>query len=306
MADSNREKQTAVLNRVQAQRREQYQQKVFQAVTELRRQSKPVTPTNVSRVSGVSLSYLYKWEEIKDYIQSEREQDRKAPNQLIERELGPYSLRTLHEIARKRIQELEAEVKELKRQNQSLRGHVAEIYELRDERDRLRQRVLELANPEQGDTVVMLKRKAVSASQKLSDLPVEIVDALCQAGFELTIRLKREIKQHSTEAVLTAIEAFVQYRSQAVVEKPGACLLSMIHNEDEPNVSKQPTTPEQQEFDEWYVKAIQQGFVLDLPKNYLGVVGGEIQVKVKEFNTPGGYINMAWREAKRLMLESRF
>ena len=39
---------------------------------------------------------------------------------------------------------------------------------------------------------------------------------------------------------------------------------------------------EEHEFDEWYVEAIRQGFVLDLSKNYGGVSMSEIEVKVKD------------------------
>lgn len=116
------------------------------------------------------------------------------------------------------------------------------------------------------------------------------------------MRLKQEIRQHAPEAVLKSIEAFEQYRNQTVVEKPVACLISMMQVEAEPNMPQEPTTPEEREFDEWYAQAIQQGFVLDLPKNHLGEICGELQVKVKDSKVPGGYINMGWRKAKELML----
>jgi len=75
-------------------------------------------------------------------------------------------------------------------------------------------------------------------------------------------------------------------------------LLRAIQEEWELNIAQEAATPEEREFDEWYAEAIRLGFVLDLPKNYLGEVGGEVQVKVRDSNAPGGYINVGWREAK--------
>ena len=46
-----------------------------------------------------------------------------------------------NKVERERIEE---EIKELKRQNEVLRGHVAEIYEIRDENERLRTQLREL------------------------------------------------------------------------------------------------------------------------------------------------------------------
>ncbi|MBW4639560.1 MAG: transposase [Gloeocapsa sp. UFS-A4-WI-NPMV-4B04] len=307
MANKNREKQAAVLNRTQEQRRQEYQQKIFQAVTDLWKQSRPITPTSVARIAGVSLSYIYKWDQIKDYIQSEQqrqskqEQDKKSTKELLEPEPGPYSLRTLHEVARKRIKELEIEIEELKRQNRLLRGHVAEIYELRDERDRFRQRVLELTKSEPLSKVLPFKHEPVKIQSTDNDLADKINDALCKAGITPTVRLNKEIQQHSAEVVLTAIEAFVQYRNGIVVEKPVACLMSMIRDEAKPNVPEQPVKPEEREFDEWYLKAIQTGFCLDIPKNHLGEIRGEIQVKVTDPTQAGGYLPMRWQEAKALM-----
>lgn len=307
MMSKNREKQTAVLNRTQAQRREEFEQKVFQAVAALRQQQKPITFTNVARIADVSISYLYKWTQIKDYIQSEREQDEKTTEQLPEREPGPHSLRTLHEIARKRIQELEAEVKELKRQNELLRGHVAEIYDLRDECERWRERVRELtATPKPVSKVVPLQSQPVSLSRgvKADNIPSDILESIQQLGIKPGVRLLREIRQHSPEQVRLAIASFKQYRSRNAVNSPVACLLTMIHEEAEPNVSQQPTTSEEDEFDRWYAEAIRRGFCLDVPKNHLSIVGRELQIKVKDAKASGGYINMGWKKAKELMLNS--
>lgn len=237
MTKPDRTQQTAVLKRTQEQRKQQTQEKVFEAIQQLQQESKPITFANIVRIAGVSISYLYKWPQVKDYIQSLRDTtDPKAQGLSVENnEPGPHSLRTLHEVARRRIKELEASVEELKRQNKLLRGHVAEVHELRDECDQLRQRVMEITNLDPSSQIAMFKSKPSTSQPANRDLPEAVVDALCQAGITPTIRLKREIQRHSVEAVQKAIEAFIEYRSEKMVEKPVACLLSMIRDEAKPN-----------------------------------------------------------------------
>ena len=247
MARGNREKQTETLRQAQQQRKEQKRQQVFEAVRTLQRQGKTITFTAVARLAQVSISYLYKWPEVKDFIQSLREE---KSHQLAplpqEPEPGPYSLKTLHEVARKRIKELEAEIQELKRQNELYRGHVAEIFELRDEVERLRESLRQLTEPRPTSKVVALQAVAPSTA---SDIDPDIVQKLETLGVKLGVRLQREIKQHKPEKVMLAIEAFEQYRSQHVVENPAGCLLQMIRDGAEPNVPLEAPVPEMDEFD---------------------------------------------------------
>ena len=101
--------------------------------------------------------------------------------------------------------------------------------------------------------------------------------------------------------VILAIKAFEQYRSKTVVENPGARLLEMIRDEAEPNLHQKPISIEDQEFNRWYAEAIDAGFCLDIPKNHLGSQDGELVVKVRAEDFPGGYQLVKWRDAQLLM-----
>ena len=102
-----------------------------------------------------------------------------------------------------------------------------------------------------------------------------------------------------------SIEAFKQYRSQTVVESPGACLLAMIRDEAEPNATHKPTTPEEEEFNLWYAEATRIRFCLDIPKCYLPIQSGKVMVKVIMQESPG-FDLMSWKDAKELMERSDF
>ncbi|MEH2390935.1 MAG: DUF6262 family protein [Nostoc sp.] len=149
----NRDKQAEVLHRTQTQRKEQ----VLKAIQEILAQKQPLTFANIANVAGCSISYLYKWDEIKAYIQDIQDEKETQLNPLEEKDPRPQSLKTLHEIARQRIRELEAEIKELKHQNEKLKGHVTEIYELRHECDRLRSQLREKASTNSSTKIIPIR-----------------------------------------------------------------------------------------------------------------------------------------------------
>ncbi|MDZ8226946.1 DUF6262 family protein [Nostoc sp. ChiVER01] len=144
----NREKQTAVLRSAQQKRKEQKREQVFRAIEEIKKSGKPLTFPNIAQVAGCSISYLYKWTELTEYIHDLQSQKTQQLNSLEEKQPGPHSLKTLSEVFKQRIRELSAENRELKRQNQNLRGHVAEIFELKSECERLRTQIKQLTIPE--------------------------------------------------------------------------------------------------------------------------------------------------------------
>lgn len=299
----NREKQAAVLYHAQQQRKQQKKEQVLKAIQQLRIDKQPLTFSNIARVAGCSVSYLYKWSEITAYIHDLQNQETRQLHQLEEKQPTPHSLKTLHEVSKQRIQELVAENRDLKRQNEKLRGHVAEIYELGEECNRLRQQLQELTTPKSVSNVVSLQPLKTEPQNKAqaSDIPQDILESIKGLGIKLGARLLREISNHSPQKVRLAIAAFEQYRSKNIVDSPGGCLLRMIQDEAEQNTPQEPKTLNEQEFDEWYAEAIRQGFVLDFPKNHLSLVMNEIQVKVKDAHTTCGYINTGWREAKAIM-----
>ncbi len=241
----NREKQAEVLRRTQAQRKEQKKEQVLKAVQEIMAQKKSLTFANIAKVAGCSVSYLYKWDEIKAYIH-ELQQKKNTQLNLLEEPLAkPNSLKTLHEVARQRIKDLEAEIKDLKQQNEKLRGHVVEIYELRDKCERLRKQLRELLNSQSLPSKVIpiqtpLKEKQVSISNpETEDSPEIIINLIKEMGLKVGAKLKQEINHRDPQQLRLAIEAFQQYRNHHTITSQEACLLSMIRSEAQPNTSNE-------------------------------------------------------------------
>ncbi len=161
----NREKQADVLRRTQAKRKEQKKEQVLKAIQEIQKQKKPLTFKNIATVAGCSVSYLYKWDDIKAYIHELQQKKETTLNSLEEPEgkERPHSLKTLHQVAKDKIRKLEEEIRELKRQNEVLRGHVAEIYEIRDENERLRSQLRELTSSDSSSKIIPIRSSQVSS-----------------------------------------------------------------------------------------------------------------------------------------------
>ena len=238
----DRQKQAEVLRRTQALRKEQKKEQVLKAVAEIRRQKKPLTFKNIAAVAGCSISYLYKWDEIKAYIHELQQKKETTLNSLEEdSKHRPHSLKTLHQVAKDKIRKLEAEIKELKHQNEILRGHVAEIYEIRDENARLQNQLRELTSPNPSSKVVSIttpikEKKATLPPKVTNNDPEEsIVNSIKALGIKVSKKLRAEIANRDLEKVRLSIEAFKQYRDNHDVKSQEACLLSMICDEAEPN-----------------------------------------------------------------------
>ena len=161
----NREKQADVLRRTQAKRKEQKKEQVLKAIAEIQKQKKPLTFKNIATVAGCSVSYLYKWDDVKAYIHELQKQKETTLNSLEEPEGKdrPHSLKTLHQVAKDKIRKLEGEIRELKRQNEVLRGHVAEIYEIRDENERLKTQLRELTSSDSSSKIIPIRSSQASS-----------------------------------------------------------------------------------------------------------------------------------------------
>ena len=248
----NREKQTEALNKAQAKRKEIKREQVLKAIEVVIQQGAKLTFKNIADVAGCSVSYLYKWDDIKAYIHEVQKRQNTTLNELKEKEekSGVYSLKTLHEVAKDRIRQLEAKIEELERQNKLLRGHIAEIHELRDENQRLHNQLKEHLSPTPNIKVVPINKATVTTTDKTSD-ESELISIIKALGIKIGKKLREEIAGRDPEQVKLSIEAFEQYRASHSVKHQEACLLQMIKDEAQPNTESktehkaQRTKPEQ-------------------------------------------------------------
>lgn len=241
----SRDKQAEVLRRTQAKRKEQKKEQVLKAIQEIINHKQPLTFKNIATVANCSISYLYKWDEIKAYIHQLQHKKETTLNPIENNnKYQPHSVKTLHEVAKQRIRELEATVKEFKLQNEKLRGHVTEVYELRDECERLRTQLRDLTNPTSSSKVIPIKASTSKniqlSTHKNQESTEEIIQSIKGMGIKVGTKLKQEIINRDPKQVKSSIEAFKQYREGHFVNSQEACLLSMIREEAEPNTESKP------------------------------------------------------------------
>lgn len=245
----NRDKQKAVLLKTQEKRKQEKRNQVFCAIEEIQKNGQPLTFPMIAKLAGCSVSYLYKWTELTEYIHDLQRKKGQNLNPIDEKTPGQHSLKTLHEAARQRIKELENQVKELKHQNEMLRGHVIEIYDLRDECERLRKQSRELMSElpiNKSDKVVPINSISPSSGSP-TDFNEEIAAFFNEMGLTLNPKLKREIGKHEPNAVRLSIQAFREYWTKTQVANPEGCLLTMIRDEAKPNAlhdKRQDSEPE--------------------------------------------------------------
>jgi len=94
-------------------------------------------------------------------------------------------------------------------------------------------------------------------------------------------------KGNRSEAIVELIEMGLAVAQSQQPTQPGMT-----------NEAAAPSTSEHDEFDQFYADAVATGFLLDIPKNYLPVQGGEFVVKINRPSVYGSWTPMLWDQAK--------
>ena len=338
-----RVKQAEVLRRTQAKRKEQKKEKVLEAIQDIINHKQPLTFKNIATVANCSISYLYKWDYIKAYIHELQQKKETTLNSLEEPQTTdrPHSLKTLYQVSKDKIRKQEDEISELKRQNEVLRGHVAQIYEIRDENERLRTKLRELTShggtinifqkqneklsleierliQENLDLKNKLARNTLKSTNKVTQVkrptipvPDSVKAELKELKIKINSTLRKLIRENPEEVILESIDALKYAMLKNEVNNPSGFLVKAIKSRWKApgNISKEKETTTQQGnefpegFEEWFLEAIDNDFILnESPFTLLRNTKGDLLVKVNRPNASGlPYSQMSWIEAKKLM-----
>ena len=339
----SRDKQTSVLRRTQANRKEQKKEQVLKGIQEILKQKKPLTFKNIATVAGCSVSYLYKWNDIKAYIHELQQKGETTLNSLEEprRVDRPHSLKTLYQVTKDKIRKLEDEIGELKHQNEVLRGHVAQIYETRDENERLRTKLRELTSHEgtvnifqkQNEKLSLeieilvqenlelknkLARNTLKSKNKVNQtkrptihVPNSVKTELKKLKIKINSTLRKLIRENPEEVILESIDALKYAMLKNEVKNPSGFLFKAIKyrwkvpqnyvKDIDINIQKENEFPEG--FEEWFLEAIDNDFILnESPFELSRSPKGDLLVKVNLPSESGlPHTLMPWTEAKNLM-----
>ena len=213
------------LQQVQAARKEDSADRVFKAIERLQKINGKINFTTIAKEANLSVSYLYKYPEIKQRIAEVRNKQRSFPTSPVAQ---PNSSSTGKIITRlkQKIQQLENENKELKRKHEALAGQVYRVHYLQEQVERQQQIIEGLQGKLKGEqldskvTPISSKRKTTIDEQIQSEL-----DSL---DIGLNPTLTKTIKSANESTVLAAIEAFKEQLSKKDIPNPEGWLNKAI------------------------------------------------------------------------------
>ncbi|PSB00850.1 DUF6262 family protein [Merismopedia glauca] len=225
MSDDLKEARINNLKQVQSARKEDAAERVNRAIERLQKINAKINFTTVAKEANVSVSYLYKYPEIKRRVAEERNQQRSFPTAPVSK---PNSSAGAKVIARlkDRIQQLERENQELKRKNEALAGQVYRVHYLQEQVERQQQVIEDLTSRLKDQqsatkvTSITSKRKATVCDQIQSELE--------SLGIELNPNLAKTIKGASESTVRDAIAAFKEQLTKKDIPNPGGWLNQAI------------------------------------------------------------------------------
>ncbi|EKU97001.1 hypothetical protein Lepto7375DRAFT_1034 [Leptolyngbya sp. PCC 7375] len=225
-------------------KRQETFKKVDKGIQQLIKNQHPITFSAVAEVAGVSKAWLYKEASVKQRIEQLRDQSRQTGPSQRRESVSEKSLRGLNQTLRTRLQTVEAENRELRRQNEIFGGYLLRIRELEKQVQHLETENQQLKHPEAG----------ITANTQ------DYQHALNALGITLNSTLRNLISATPNAIVDTAIQALEDALSRGPVSNPSGFLYAAIKDCWQPNEPLNKAT-ELATFNQWWRWAYDRGHV---------------------------------------------
>ena len=241
-----KESRIKTLRTTQKQRQEDARNRVYQAIERLQKLNAKINFHSISREAQVSVSYLYKYPEIKQHIAELRSKQNSLPVKPVAKPNSTSQGKVITRLQEK-IKKIESENKELKRKCEALAGQVYRAHHLQAQIERLQQEnenlKAKLGEQEIAKKVTPIDKKRKSKSA-ISD---KVQSELDELDIELNTTLAKTIKSASEETILDAIEALKYQLTKQDIPNAGGWLNKAIKEGwIKPEViTQQSTKPEQ-------------------------------------------------------------
>ena len=229
-----REARIENLTKVQAERKQRCLERVNQALDRMVERGAKINFSTVAQEANVSVSYLYKYPEVKVRIAELRNQQSVMPRPRMAEPSSNKSHQKIVNRLKERIKTLSKEITELKRINEGLAGRVYRISELEAMVERQRKHIEDLENRlkdsmAQGEPSPIADSKVtpISSAGK-SGVSSRIKSELESLGIKLNSTLSKKIKASTEDRVLAAIEALKDQLNRGEVKNPGGWLARAI------------------------------------------------------------------------------
>ena len=284
--NNGREKRIAVLNATQEQRKQDCLDRTDKAIAKLSQTSQKLSFANIAREAGVSVSYLYKYPEIKERVQNLRKQQEQAAKPARTQPRSDKSSQVIIGQLRDRIKSLEWEKKELKKQNEALTGRLyamgstqdlierlnAENSSLKAENEQLRaelessrhdleecQQILVTSHPK----IASLDQKRNQPTTNTNEISDELKSQFAEVGIKLNKTLIKLIQSAPEGQVINALSVVKETLAVGKVKSKAGLFRKALEEAWEPNESdeERKINEIQENFSEWFKLAKAQGIV---------------------------------------------
>ena len=235
-----RQAQIDKIKQVQAVRKEDSLQRVFAAINRLERIDAKVNFPTVAKSANLSISYLYKYPEVKQRIAEARNKQRSFP--ATPAEPNSTAAAKLTTKLKEKIAQLERENQELKRKHEALAGQVYRVHYLQEQVERQQQTIADLQAAIK-DQQLTSKVTSISTKRKAT-LDDQIQAELEGLGIDLNPTLTKTIKSATEATVLNAIEALKDQLRKKDIPNPGGWLNQAIKEGwIKPEIAPQTSSP---------------------------------------------------------------
>ena len=236
------------LQKAAKKKRQQSFEKAEEGIRKLIKEKRPINFNTVAEISGVSKAWLYKQPGIRSRIEHLRQKSGSRKKTPVQHRASDASKNTLIKNLKERIKRLEADNKDLRRQNEVAYGHILKVRDLEKENQRLRAENERLRQPQQAE------------SDSVSNFDGGFGDALSELGVKLNSTLERLISETPRGIVETAIESLKEASGDGQVRNPGGFLNKAITDAWKPNEAYQEKS-DLEEFNQWWKWAYGKGLV---------------------------------------------
>lgn len=274
MAEATRGIRIETLKAAADAKKKEAHERTEQAIRRLALRQEPLSFRAVAREAGVSLSFLYKYSDIKQRIRGLVKQHANHGRKTTESRSSTNAMIT-H--LRSRLKDLQAEVDE---KNKRLASISAQLYELADERDlvaRLREENQKLV--ERVRELEVASGVMSSSTAPLLQLPAALETELSRLDISLSEEARRKVLSYPEENIRRALHVVKEARQASSVRSPIRLFLSALEKGWAPSsaLSSADAQEERRQFSEWFELARKTGRVTASRG-----LNGEIRVLTRE------------------------
>ena len=287
------ERKIEALREATDRKRQEALDKTNAAITQLLKEGKRINFPSVAKEAGVSVTYLYKIDEIKERIlHLRKQQEASSKKPIAPQSASDKSKQVIINKLRERIRQLEVDNQELRRKNEAVYGRLYQLQSVQQEVEALKlencsiktennllhQQLEECRYSPQPQTNSTLPAdsKVASLGQKRTqrkNINDQIKLELAAVGVKLNTTLTKTIKSSPEEMVLIAIQALKQALEHGDIERPGGWLNRAIQDGWMPNEKSLPQDKVERDiFKQWFNLAYKQRLVLTSTKGDDGLM----------------------------------